>query len=156
MTKSQEEQIRLLREQGVGYRNIGNTVHLSRDTVRNYCRTHNLSGYREAVKLNIKRMMMDNSVCLYCGAPIKQEHTGRRKRFCSDKCRLKWWSQNRDQMKKKSTAMYEFHCQYCGKLFTAYGNKKRLYCSHKCYIRDRFWSVSDDFFEDEEEMYLMS
>ncbi|RXM53885.1 RNA polymerase subunit sigma-70, partial [Clostridium tetani] len=28
---------------------------------------------------------------------------------------------------------------YCGKEFSAYGNKNRKYCSHNCYIRDRFW-----------------
>ncbi len=155
MTTVQEEQIRLLRQQGIGYRNIGNIVHLSRDTVRNYCRSHNLCGYREAVKLNIKRMREDQSVCTYCGAPVKRSHTGRPKKFCSDSCRMKWWKQNRDQMKQNPEAMYEFNCQYCGKPFTAYGNKKRLYCSHECYVRDRFWSVSDDFIdENEEDMYL--
>lgn len=155
MTTQQEEQIRILREQGIGYRNIGNIVHLSRDTVRNYCRSHNLNGYHEAVKRNIKRMMMDKSVCSYCGAPIEQRHTGRPKKFCSDSCRLKWWKQNRDQMKINPDAVYEFHCQYCGKIFTAYGNKKRHYCSHDCYVRDRFWSVSDDFVdENEEDMYM--
>lgn len=155
MTTMQEEQIRLLREQGVGYRNIGNIVHLSRDVVRNYCRTHNLNGYHDAVKKNMLRMIADRNVCTYCGAPIKQKKTGRPKKFCSDKCRLRWWQQNRDQMKKNPDAMYEFHCNYCGKPFTAYGNKKRLYCCHDCYVRDRFWSVSDDFVEEnKEDMYL--
>ena len=27
---------------------------------------------------------------------------------------------------------------YCGRLFTAYGNKKRKYCSHRCYIEHRY------------------
>ena len=29
-------------------------------------------------------------------------------------------------------------CARCGKPFTAYGNAGRKYCSHSCYIADRF------------------
>ena len=29
-------------------------------------------------------------------------------------------------------------CRECGKPFTAYGNSRRKYCSHECYIRNRF------------------
>lgn len=32
---------------------------------------------------------------------------------------------------------------YCGKAFVAYGNKDRKYCSHDCYIRDRFYQAED-------------
>ena len=154
MTTHQEEQIRALRAEGVGYRNIGNIVHLSRDTVRNYCRAHNLSGYQPAVKLNIRRMMEDNTVCSYCGTPLIQPHTGRQKKFCSDKCRMKWWAQNRDKLKPNDDAVYEFTCEYCGKPFQAYGNNHRKYCSHDCYIKARFWSVVLDFEDENEEMYL--
>ena len=140
MTNQQEEQIRLLRAQGVGYRNIGNLVHLSRDTVRNYCKSHNLSGYNPAVKLNIRKMMEDKTVCSYCGAPLEQNHTGRPKRFCSDGCRTKWWAQNRDKIQVSPSAVYEFTCKHCAKTFIAYGNKKRIYCCHDCYVKDRYWS----------------
>ena len=29
--------------------------------------------------------------CPRCGAPITENRTGRKKKFCSDKCRLKYW-----------------------------------------------------------------
>ena len=45
MTEFQEQQIRLMREQGIGYRLIGNRLGLSRDIVRNYCRSRKLDGH---------------------------------------------------------------------------------------------------------------
>jgi hypothetical protein len=61
---------------------------------------------------------------------------GRRKKFCSDECRVKWWNAHQNQVSRK--AVYEFTCAYCGKSFTVYGNNHRKYCSHDCYIKDRF------------------
>lgn len=37
-------------------------------------------------------------------------------------------------------AIYTYVCAVCGKQFEAYGNNHRKYCSHKCYINDRFYS----------------
>lgn len=45
MTEFQEKQIRDLRLQGTGYRAIASVVDLSRDIVRNYCKSHGLDGY---------------------------------------------------------------------------------------------------------------
>ena len=45
MAEFQAEQIENLRRQGVGYRSIGNIVGLSRDIVRNYCKSKGLDGY---------------------------------------------------------------------------------------------------------------
>ena len=139
VTALQEAQIRQLRSQGMGYRNMANQLNLSRDTVRNYCKTNNLNGYREAVQANIQRMMEDDNVCSYCGAELKQPKTGRKKHFCNEVCRRKWWNQNRDKINVSPDAIYAFTCKRCGKQFTAYGNPNRQYCSHKCYISDRFW-----------------
>lgn len=46
------------------------------------------------------------------------------------------YNSNLDKVNRK--ANYEFICPHCKKLFSAYGNKKRKYCSHACYIEDRF------------------
>lgn len=40
-------------------------------------------------------------------------------------------------------ANYECICEYCGKTFLSYGNKNRKYCSHSCYINDRFGGGED-------------
>ena len=139
VTALQEEQIRLLRAQGVGYRQIANQLNLSRDAVRYYCKANNLNGQGEAVQANIQRIMTDDTVCSYCGELLEQPKTGRRRRFCCEMCRRKWWGQNRDKIRKGAGAIYGFTCKRCGKEFTAYGNSHRLYCSHECFISDRFW-----------------
>ena len=38
----------------------------------------------------------------------------------------------------EAEGVYTFICPECGKEFTAYGNAKRKYCSHVCYIAARF------------------
>ena len=29
--------------------------------------------------------------CPWCGAPVIENHTGRKKKFCSDQCRFAYW-----------------------------------------------------------------
>lgn len=70
MTNQQEEQIRSLRAQEVVYRNIAKVVNLSRDSVRNYCKTHNIAGHASVVKINMEIMMEDKAVCTYYGNPL--------------------------------------------------------------------------------------
>lgn len=143
MTKQQEEQIRSLRAQGVGYKAIASITHLTRDKVRYYCKTHNLAGYEAAVRVNIVRMMEDKTVCSYCGKLLVKKSTGRPKRFCCDDCREKWWKQNRNLMVQHKDAIYQFECKGCGKKFSSYGNRNRKYCSHECYINHRFWNFNN-------------
>ena len=142
ITLLQGEQIKQLRSQGVGYRNIATQLNMTRDQVRNYCKTHNLNGYREAVRMNIRRFLEDDSICTFCGKKLIQPRTGRRRLFCDGVCRRKWWDQNRDKVKKSPEAVYVFTCKCCGKEFTVYGNRSRQYCSRECYVNDRFWGGS--------------
>ena len=53
MTDFQAKQIRELRLRGAGYKSIASAVGLSRDTVRNYCKSHGLDGYASALVLNV-------------------------------------------------------------------------------------------------------
>ena len=139
MTDFQARQIRELRMRGQGYRAIASEVGLSRDIVRNYCKKQGLDGYANVLTENLKEQMADGKVCLCCGREIIQPANGRRRKFCSDKCRRTWWAAHPEKINRKSTAYYEATCVYCGKTFTTYGNNKRRYCSHNCYIHDRFW-----------------
>lgn len=139
MTDFQAKQIRELRMRGVGYRAIASVVGLSRDIVRNFCKSHGLDGYASALTLNMKEQMASGAACMCCGREIIQPATGRKRKFCSDKCRREWWSAHPEAIHRKETAYYEMTCVYCGKPFQSYGNKNRRYCSHECYVRDRFW-----------------
>ena len=141
MTEQQALQIRQMREQGVGYRSIGLMTGLSRDVVRNFCKTRGLSGYGSVLTKNIQEQVMLGKACLYCGKEITQPQTGRPKKFCSDKCRRAWWSGHQEQLKRNDTALYPVTCERCGRDFLSYGNKNRKYCSHDCYIKARFGEV---------------
>ena len=74
--------------------------------------------------------------CLQCGALLTQTPGRKRVKFCSDNCRTAWWNAHPEKVNRR--AVYHFTCAHCGKPFTAYGNAKRKYCSHACYIADRY------------------
>ena len=129
MTDAQKTQIAELRLQGNGYKKIAQLTGISVDTVKSYCR-------RNPIQVAEPKAENHGCSCLCCGSPISQIARQKPKKFCSDRCRNKWWNAHLDLVKRK--ANYDFTCQHCGRQFSAYGNKNRKYCSHSCYIEDRF------------------
>ena len=141
MTDAQAAQIKELRMQGMGYRAVAEAVGLTRDIVRNYCKANGMEGYAKATALNIRERVSDGKACVCCGKAINQPENGRRRKFCSEKCRRQWWKTHPEAGKRK--AIYKKVCAHCGKDFEAYGDSRRKYCSHNCYIKDRFWRDED-------------
>ena len=133
MTDLQKERITALRNNGSGYTGIAKAVGLSKDSVKAYCRVHNLSG---VMAKNNARVEANQEFCLNCGKPLQQKPGRKMAKFCSDKCRQQWWNSHPEQVNKK--AVYSFTCALCKKPFTAYGNSNRKYCCHACYIESRF------------------
>lgn len=129
MTEEQRMQIVFLREAGNGYKKIAQVLSISENTVKSYCQRNNIS--RAEITLS-----GDERKCLCCGKPVKQNPGRKPKKFCSDRCRMQWWNNHLDQVQRK--ANYDFVCPVCKKPFTVYGNANRKYCSHECYIEDRF------------------
>lgn len=127
MTDEQKKQIIALRRNGAGYGNIASQLGISINTVKSFCRRHSLAA------------PPTDSLCEQCGRPIAQNPRRKRKRFCCDACRNKWWNSHLDLVKRK--AVYIFTCPTCGKEFTVYGNSHRKFCSHACYIAYRFGGV---------------
>lgn len=144
MTNEQALHIRKLREQGVGYQTIGKIVNLSRDSVRSYCKNHGLNGYPCEMQYNVMDRMEAGEACAYCGANLKNPKTGRPRRFCTDECRREYWKTHRDKINKGPASVYTMVCAYCGEIFESYGNKKRKYCCHDHYIKDRFWQEDEE------------
>lgn len=134
MINEQKEKIRQLRMKGVGYTGIANELGLSKETVKSFCRRNGLAGRAEKICLDWKES--DGKVCRNCGRKLQQISGKKTRIFCSQECREQWWKENPEKIKKK--AIYEYACAYCGKKFKVYGNKHRKYCSHDCYITDRF------------------
>lgn len=124
MKDEQKRQIIALRRDGVGYGGIASQLGLSINTVKSFCRRHSLA------------TPPTESVCEQCGRPIEQTPGRKRKRFCSDACRNRWWNSHLDLVKRK--ANYTYTCPACGKEFTVYGDSHRKFCSHACYIEYRF------------------
>lgn len=135
MTDQEKQQIAIYRNQGLSYTAISNKMAISVNSIKTYCKRNGLGGVRAFEKTN----GMEVCACENCGATVVQNPGRKKKRFCSDKCRNAWWNAHQDEVNKK--ANYECVCAHCGKSFISYGNKNRKYCSHECYIEDRFGGV---------------
>jgi endogenous inhibitor of DNA gyrase (YacG/DUF329 family) len=131
MTSLQKERIKKMRGNGESYAIIAVSLGISENTVKSYCRRNNLGAEYIA-----GQPIVTTNACGNCGKSLEHTQGSKRKRFCSDKCRLAWWNAHPESMKQK--AVYGFVCANCGAEFTAYGNRGRKYCSHACYVTDRF------------------
>jgi len=132
MTQNQKNKIQRMRADGVSYSIIATFLGISENTVKSFCRRNGLGS---AVAKHIE-IPEDPNYCKQCGKLLVQIPKQKLKKFCSQECRLVWWNANRDKISKK--ALYEFKCKCCSVPFKSYGNKHRLYCSHRCYVSDRF------------------
>ena len=77
------------------------------------------------------------SFCPVCGTEITQKKNGRPKKFCSDKCRNKYW---KSHPKPEQWDSYEKQeCPVCGRMFFAQheNTRKRKYCSRACANKSR-------------------
>ena len=116
MTVEEKNRIIELRNKGMGYGEISKILNISKSTISTFC--------------NSKSFV--NGVCPMCGNELIHVPGKKRKRFCSDKCRLTWWNQNRDKINRKT---FEAKCQYCGKEFISFRGDNVLYCSRECYLK---------------------
>ena len=122
MTLEEKNKIYQLKKEGYGYKKIANELGLSVSSVQSF----------------LKRNPMDIDLlgtCKRCGMTIQSIKGKKRKQFCSDRCRWDWWNSHIKEVNKK--AFYTLICKHCGKEFTAYGNQKRVYCCHDCYVKDK-------------------
>lgn len=133
MTNEQKQQIIKLRQDGYGYATIASSLGLTKNQVSAFCRRSNLTGTKAAVHIEEKP---EPNCCRNCGKPLTQTPGRKPVKFCCNDCRTHWWNTHLDKVNRK--ALYSFTCACCGKPFTAYGNSHRKYCSHDCYIVDRF------------------
>lgn len=131
MTDQKEMQIARMRSHGDSYGKIAAALGMPVSTVKAHCQRRGLN-----------HKAADQPVCLYCGAEVPQNEGRRPKRYCSDPCRMRWWNEHRHLLKHR--AMVTCVCQHCGKNFSAYEKAGRKYCSHGCYIEERFKGGGDD------------
>lgn len=125
MTKEQKTLILHYREQHMTYRQIGEKLGLSPDTVKTFCRRNGAQAGKTAQSAECR--------CRNCGAPVHPLPGRRERLFCSPACRTAYWRKHNLLGKDPR------YCAGCGALLTG-GSASRKYCSHACYIRHRFGS----------------
>ena len=127
MTNEQKRILVDLRHSGLGYRKIAARLGISENTVKGYIRRNGITPTSAAAPGTTA------GYCPQCGSQIE----GRKgKKFCGEPCRRAWWKANNSLIDRR--AWYDLVCAGCGRNFRSYGNDKRKYCDHGCYIRDRF------------------
>ena len=127
MTEQQKTQIAKLRQNGDSYKKIADTLGLSVNTIKSFCRNNGLTGKVTPPKAD---------VCLVCGKTLVQTAKRKKRKFCSAKCREKWWNNNRHVGQRRTAIIMK--CMHCSREFIAYPREHRKYCSCECYISDRF------------------
>lgn len=134
MTINEKRKIQELRIRGMGYGEVAKRMEMNLNTVKSFCRRN---GLRDKKMLeNLPDEEAQYISCKNCGTKVMQDPKRKKKLFCCDKCRNQWWNQHLDQVSRK--AYYKIVCKNCRKAVTVYGDCRRKYCSHTCYILDRF------------------
>ncbi len=123
MTSSQRENLCRMRENGKSYSQIACTLGVSENTVKSFCRRANVL------------YMPDKAVCPCCGKPVALRDRGKPRRFCSDACRYSWSYAHRVLTMRNAVAK---RCCGCKREFLSYPSSHRKYCSHGCYIMERY------------------
>lgn len=131
MTGNERAAIERMRRSGLSYQEIADNLAIRKEAVRSYCRNHDINPDMDAIP--------DKAVCPVCGKLLKNtSRRGRRRRFCSDRCRMEWWKSHPSEKGHDIGRIRVYRCTGCGKPFRGYGSVERKYCSHECYISHRF------------------
>lgn len=120
MTTQEKMLLEELYKKGLGYKKIANITELSVNSVKSHCKRHIVIG--------------NEILCPCCAKPIAQIPKHKKRRFCSDDCRKKWWRAHPEAVRREKC--HELICTYCGQKFQRYG-KDRRYCSRACYANAR-------------------
>ena len=138
MTENQKTRILEMRSLGCTYRHIADNLSLPEGTVKTCCLRAAKKGLLTTPSESAK------CICKQCGKEIIQVAKRKKRIFCSDACRQKWWGSHQFLIDPDSKAHHHHTCAHCNKPFTAYGNSGRKYCSHDCYIKARYYQDADD------------
>lgn len=131
MNEIQKHKLIRLKKQGRSYKEIASALSISESTIKSFFRRQ---------KLKSKEVY---TVCKNCGAELEKRCGS--KKFCSDLCRYKWWRKNAEGNREYLKINI---CKNCSKKFKSYDNKDRKYCSHECYIENRFKNQKGKFVYD--------
>ena len=132
MNDTQKRTIGELRMTGQGYKQIAEALGISVNTVKSYCLRSGLIGFKASDDAQAEE---HQDTCRQCGTSLRQRPGVRKKVFCSDECRIRWWSKNR--YRSVGTAIVIKRCEHCGSPFRSVVSAKRKFCVHACYVAHR-------------------
>ena len=128
MTTHEKEQIRQMRLAGYGYQQVAKVLGCPEASIKSFGRRNELLG-----RVLAKRS--PENTCQQCGHQIPLGTVRRERRFCSDRCRYKWWNANRHM--RHTSSKKENTCPVCHSAFYTY-DKDQRYCCRRCYVTARF------------------
>ena len=80
MTDNQKQSIKEMRGAGIGYKKISQALDLPLGTVQSFCRRENITV--------VEPVVHDENHCRQCGKTLIQTDKVKRRKFCSDECRV--------------------------------------------------------------------
>ena len=95
MTPMQKQQIQKLRAEGLGYGRISQALGLAKSTVKSYCTRNEIP----VGTLQDKGKIGLGPFCPQCGNPIVQKAGKKPRRFCTDACRVQWWTEHPEKLR---------------------------------------------------------
>ena len=132
MNKEREKRRRqafYLRQAGYSFGQIAKELNIPRSTVKSWF-------YRTPENVMEHEYMPSVKRCPQCGKELPPSKY-RPRRFCSDECRVTYWTTHGEQINRQSAVSTV--CPVCHKTFQDYANHHRKYCCHECYIADRYY-----------------
>ena len=92
MTKDEKNKVLALQESGKKPVEIATELNLPYNTVKSYLRRSKV--VQEDKEVKIVEDARDKTKCLCCGMVLNVVVGKKEKKFCSDRCRLKYWREH--------------------------------------------------------------
>lgn len=96
MNDVMKTQITQMRTNGMSFGMMSLSLGLPASTIKSFCRRNGIEAQEPADKEG-------KTLCECCGKLIEQNPKRKLKRFCSDRCRNRWWSNNMDKVNRKES-----------------------------------------------------
>lgn len=105
MTPEEKTKIITLKNAGLGYQAIAQTLDLKENTVKSFCHRNGLGEIsNKTLENNFPGVV--KKTCKQCGSLFIQFLGHREKVFCCNTCRIKWWNTHLSQAKRKTMSEY--------------------------------------------------
>lgn len=122
MTIFQKARIIEMRLENVSFQVIAQQLGIAKSTVIKFCSGRQLK-----------------PICRFCGKELPEQRARKKRVFCNDMCKNKWWFENVAEKKTEKKK-----CAYCGKVFFNYKHKSQSYCCRACYLNSCMKGKADN------------